>query len=279
MVAASASFTAMISFVKVARGWDMHTPELMTWRSLAAIPVLYLFSGLDWRIQRWDLLFVRCVFGFCAMFCFFSSTAGLGIGELNVLTKLQPLFVAILAPLVLGRSERAGPEVVGALALGMLGTIALVWPVLGETPVRFTSALFGIAAAVFSAAAHTTLRKLGETERPTPVVFWFQIAVGIGAIAGTFASTPGYSIPTVSRLPLLIGIGLTALTGQLWMTRAYAIDRAARIAAASYVTPLMGFAVDAVFFDLVPTMWTAVGALLVVAAGGVLLWKDPEEAT
>ncbi|MEZ4317751.1 MAG: DMT family transporter [Myxococcota bacterium] len=275
MIAASAAFTVMISCVKVAGTWGFPSAELMVWRALPAVPALFLLSGLDWRVQRPGLLLVRCVFGFCAMFCFFSSTSGLGIGELSVLTKLQPLFVAVIAPLALGSAEKPGRTVWVALALGMAGTTALVWPFLGEAPLKMAGAAFGLGAAVFSALAHTSLRALGATERPAAVVFWFQLAVGAGAITAVALGSEAVHPPSATQVPVLLTIALCALLGQLWMTRAYQVDRAARVAAASYVSPLMGFVVDALFFGTVPSGWAALGALLVFAAGGVLLGARP----
>ncbi len=290
MVAASGAFTGMITLVELARAWGFDTTELIGWRIVGAIPALILLTGLDWRVKRWGLLAVRCTFGFCAMFCFFTATAGLGVGELTVVTKLQPIFVAILAPLALGRSERPGPPELLALGLGILGTVCLVWPDLDATGASWTlpatgeglgrgAALgIGICAAGFSACAHTTLRALGATESPAAVVFWFQLAVGAAVLFGLALGPAVAHVPGPGNLPVLVGIGIAAVLGQLWMTRAYRIARAARVAAASYVSPLMGFAVDAVVFGTLPTWWTAAGAVLVIAAGGVLLAGKPRES-
>ena len=286
MVAASGAFTAMITLVELARAWGFDTTELIGWRVLGAIPALYLVTGADWRVNRWGLLAVRCGFGFCAMFCFFSATAGLGVGELTVVTKLQPIFVAILAPLALGRAERPGPPELLALALGILGTFCLVWPDLDVdgtagapgTLARGTALAIGIAAAGFSACAHTTLRALGKTESPAAIVFWFQLSVGAAVLVGLTLGPAVAHVPGGGNLPVLLGIGIAAVLGQLWMTRAYRIARAARVAAASYVSPLMGFTVDALVFGTLPTWWTTAGAVLVVAAGGVLLAGNPRES-
>lgn len=197
-----------------------------------------------------------------------------------MLSKLQPLFVAVVAPLALGRSERPTPTVLGALGLGMLATVVLVWPVLDEGAVRWVSACFAIAAAVFSCLAHTTLRALGATERPAAVVFWFQIAVGLGALCAVAVGPETAHVPTLPQLPFLAGIGIAAMLGQVWMTHAYRADRAARVAAASYVSPLMGFGVDVAFFGRLPTWSAGIAAALIIAAGVMLLGSsEPPGAT
>lgn len=269
MIAASGSFTVMIALVKLARDWGHTTAELMGWRSLLGIPVLLLVSR-SWRVQRPDLLLLRCGFGFCAMFCYYSATAGLGIGELSILTKLQPLLVALLAPLVLGDGERPSGSTWLALTLGLLGTAAIAWPSTGDTEVRMFGVLAGLGAAVFSTLAHTTLRALRE-ESAEAIVFWFQLAIGSGACMVMFGQGEQVVVPTSTHLLALGGIGASAMLGQLLMTRAYAADGAARVAAAGFVAPLLGFGADVVLFAAWPTLTSLVGMGLILAAGWVLL--------
>ena len=270
MIAASGSFTVMIALVKLARAWDHGTAELMGWRSLLAIPVLLLVSQ-QWRVRRPGLLAVRCLFGFGAMFCYYGATAGLGIGELSILTKLQPLLVALLAPLVLGDAERPSGSTWLALTLGLLGTAAIAWPSTGDTDLRLAGVLGGLGAAVFSTLAHTTLRALRD-EPAEAIVFWFQLAIGAGACVAMLGQGERPVLPvTMDHAAVLGGIGISAMLGQLLMTRAYAADGAARVAAAGFVAPLMGFVADVVLFDAWPTWSSLVGMGLILAAGWVLL--------
>lgn len=269
MVAASASFTGMVTLVKTAREWDLGTLELMGWRSLVAIPVL-LLATRSWRVKRPRVVLLRCAFGFCAMFGYFAATHGLGIGELTLLTKLQPVLVAVVAPWVLGSSERPSPGTWWAVVLGFTGTLAIAWPSIGTVDVRAWSVLAGLGAAAGSTAAHTTLRALKD-ESPAAVVSWFQLAVGIAVVVGMLALGQRPHVPTASQLPALGSIGLFALVGQLLMTRAYSLAPAARVAAAGFVGPLFGFAVDALVFRHPPGPHALMGALCILGAGGVLV--------
>lgn len=273
MIAASAAFTAMICIVKIARTWDFGSLELMGWRSFVAIPILLVVSRA-WRIQRVGRLVARCGFGFCAMFCFYSASEGLGIAELSILTKLQPLLIAFLAPLIYGASEQPGRGVWMALALGAVGTVVLVSPSLGAEPVVLRSLLAGAGAACFSAFAHLALRGLKE-EDPQAVVFWFQLAIGAAVGAAVWLLPTALHTPTGSQLLPLMGIGVFALVGQLLMTRAYAAATAPRVSTAGYVAPLLGFVADAVVFGRTPSLTAAVGGVLIIASGWVLLRGSP----
>ncbi|MCA9570966.1 MAG: DMT family transporter, partial [Myxococcales bacterium] len=140
----------------------------------------------------------------------------------------------------------------------------------GDTPVRAASVVAGLGSAVFSTLAHTTLRALGK-EDANAVVFWFQLSIGAGALAALAVTGAPLTTPTASTLPWLVAIGLTALAGQSLMTRAYASDTAPRVAAAGYVGPLLGFALDVAAFGQTPEPASLLGAGFILGAGFWLL--------
>jgi len=278
MVLSTVAFAVMVVLVKLGRtDLGYSAMQLILWRSLAGIPLVAVLTGRKLRVERRDLLLMRCLFGFGAMYSFFSAARHLSVGELTVVVKLQPIVVALLAPLVLGRGERSDRRGIVALGLGMAGTVALLWPDLQAS--AWTGHLTGVGwalmAAGCSAVAHTMLRALGPTEDPRVVVFWFQIAVGLGAAVGVLADS-GLPLPTAPwAWGVVLGIGAAAAIGQLLMTRAYQLERAARVAAASYTAPLFGFLADAVVFDRLPGTHAAVGAVLVVAGGALVVLRPP----
>lgn len=273
MVGATVCFTVMITFVKLARDWGSQTLEIMGWRALVAIPLLAL-AGMSWRVRARGVLLARCVFGASAMFCYFSATEGLGIGEISVLSRMQPVWVALVAPVVLGNAERADRSVWAAMVLGISGTLVLTWPTLGEDPVRFGGVLFMLASTWCSAFAHTAVRAMAE-EDDRAIVFWFQLFVGAAVLLAMGWTDAPVRTPAWVELPVLCGIGVGALAGQLLMTRAYAVDTAARVATAGFIAPLLGFAVDLAGFRVWPSGWALVGAGLIGAAGVILLRARP----
>lgn len=279
MIFASLAFTGMVALVKIARTeLGLASLEVMLWRGLLSVPLAWGLIGTRWGVQRPDLLALRCGMGFGAMFCFYSAAAGLPLGELSVVAKLQPLFVALLAPLLLGGAEAGTGRVWLAIALGLGGTAVLVSPDLSGVgaPGRLPFIAFALAASVLSALAHTALRALGRSEDPRVVVFWFQLAVAAGA-AAAIGIGPDTSL-TLPRLPgvwaVLVGVGLFAVVGQLLQTRAYQIDHAPRVAAASYVSPLFGFLADLALFGALPRVSALAGGALVIGAGLLLLTDE-----
>ncbi|MFT4626530.1 MAG: drug/metabolite transporter (DMT)-like permease [Myxococcota bacterium] len=281
MLGASLSFTVMVTLVKLVRE-DLTAFEIIAWRTVVSLP-------LAWSVARSAGLVVtdvrtlvaRCLLGFSAMVCFFTAAKGLPVTDLALVSKLQPVAIAVIAPLLLGAGERPGPRVFATLVLGMLGCAVLLGPDLGVGPVpqevRLSFGLVAVAGALFSATAHTMVRKLGATEHPTTVVFWFQAAVLPLSLIGVVVSGVTPTLPSLLQLAQLAGIGVFATLGQLWMTRAYQLDRAARVAAVSYAQPVFAVAIDVVAFSVWPGPNAWVGGALVVVAGLALLVHREDE--
>ncbi len=279
MALAAMVFTIMVVAVKVARE-SQSAVEVTAWRSLVAVPlVLALGKTSSLAVRRKGLVLVRCLLGFAAVYCFVTAAKDLSVANLSLLHKLQPIWVALLAPVFLGRQERAASGVWLALGLGLFGSALILEPGLsGVDASMLTPGLWALSGALFSALAHVCLRALGRTENTRAVVFWFQfsllpmsiIAIGIGP--GSYHGLPSADL----LLPLAV-VGVTAVCGQLLMTQAYKLDRAARTAAASYTGPLWAYLVDYWLFDTVPHGSGLVGGLLVVGAGVYLITqREPD---
>ena len=118
MVLATLVLTCMSGAVKVARA-ELDTLDIVVWRSIFAIPFAWWWArGADFRIEKKGLLGIRVGLGFAAMICFFTALKGLPLADTNMVTKLQPVLIALGAPLFLGRSEQAEAMVLAAGGAG-----------------------------------------------------------------------------------------------------------------------------------------------------------------
>lgn len=271
MMASTVCFTVMFGFVKTARA-ELGAFEVMVWRGVVAVPLSWWLvrrGGGTVAVQQRGLLALRTLLGFGAMGCFFASAVGLGLSDITFIHKLQPIVLALLAPVFLGRSERAGGRVWVVLAAGLLGCALLLAP---RPPSDLQWGLVALAGAAFSAGAHITVRKLGATEAPAVIVLWFQLGMTIIAFTAHGVSAgDAMGLPPGDLVPALLGCGLAAAGGQLLLTRAYQMDRAAKVAAASYVSPVWALVGDLLVFAIVPSPLALVGGAIIVAAGLYLL--------
>lgn len=275
MILATVCFMAMVALVKLAR-FEMSSLQIVFWRSLVAVPMaLVLAVPVGLRTRSPGLLALRSALGFVTMVGYFTAAGGLPVADLTLITKLQPVIVAVMAPLLLGTGERASRRIAGVLALGLLGSGLIVGP---ELSGGSWYGAIAVVAAVTSAGAHTCVRRLGATVHPYAQVFWFQF--GVLLLSGaTLLVQEGLPLPDRALWPHLVGVGVFATLGQWLMTHAYRVDRAPRVAAAAYTAPLMALLVDLVIFGTTPGLTALSGGALIVLAGLLLLsQREPDSA-
>ncbi len=277
MTLAGLAFTLMVVGVKQART-ELLALDVMVWRGLIATPLAYLWarrSGETLVLVGVRPFIFRALFGFAAMTCFYTSAKGLPVADLSIITKLQPIVIAFAAPLVLGAHERAGAWIWGILAAGLAGSAILLAPGL---EVGNWFGLWALAGTFLSSGAHVAIRALGGTDRPEAVVVWFQAALLVlASVALLVVEDRWIEWPTAELLPYLVLTGVMATFGQLLMTHAYRLDRAATVAAASYTSPLWAVAVDALVFSTLPGGHVWLGGSIIVGAGLFLVFRSPRE--
>ena len=273
MLMATFVLTCMSATVKVARS-ELGALDIVVWRSLFAIPFAWWFVRRgSLQIAQKGTMAVRVCLGFGAMFCFFTALKGLPLADTNLITKLQPVLIALGAPLFLGRSERVTPRTWVMLAIGVTGTAILLAPDLTQGSIW---GVWALASSVLSAGAHIALRGL-KAERSEAVVFWLQIAFFLMALSLVLAVNGKLTIPSARIWPALVGVGLLAASGQLLMTRAYALDTASRVAAVRFIGPVWGILLDVLFFGGWPAIHVWIGGAIVVGAGlAVTMKAEPE---
>jgi drug/metabolite transporter (DMT)-like permease len=288
MIGAVVSFTAMLAFVKIVRV-EMSALDTMVWRSIAAVPLSLWFarrSGI--RIRNVRVMILRTLIGLLSMVAFFQAIADLSLTELSLITRIQPIEIALLAPLFLGRAEHSNRGIWVALAVALLGSMLLVVP---ADALRFWShpsanlaalsispaGCWALLASISSAGAHLCVRSLAQTDETPAVVFWFQFGSTLLAGAILVAAT-GHppALPPVHLWGPVVSIGVTATIGQVLMTRGYARDQASVVAGATYSEPLVTLLADVAVFATWPPLQSFVGGALIIAAGLPILLKQRE---
>lgn len=220
--------------------------------------------GASLRITHVRESLVRSAFGTLAAAGTFYVLAapGLSVGDAVTLFATSPIFVALASVPLLG--ERVGARQIAATAVAFAG-IALV-----AQPSFATSGhvvAIGTATAASSALAMVWLRRIGPSESSEAIVFQFS---SIGFFALLLASIPLWTTPNARDLLALAVTGLSGGLAQIAMTRAYAIDEAARVSAIGYSGIVFSRALALPIFGEVPNALQAAGSLLVIASGVAL---------
>ena len=279
MVAATAAFVGMSVCVKVLRQAGFGTAEVIFFRTAPGLLWLWfelrVRRKLPLRPHRRDLVYLRSIYGIGAMATSFYAVQALTLVQHNVLSLLQPVFIALLAPLLL--RERMHAIVFAALVLAGGGALMVLAPGASFTAVPLVPACFGIASALLSALAHMTIRKTAATEAPEVVVFHFAVHA---SVFGLLWSTVSGRLPqlfdlvSLATLLPLAGLALLGVLGQIAMTRAYGHAPATLVAIVAYIGIPMSLVADLLLWGAPAGVLEAMGAAMMVGAG-FLLTRSP----
>ncbi len=263
------AFSTMTVFVKWA-GARLPSQEIVLARALVSLVLSYALlrrAGTASLGRRRGLLLLRGVFGFAGLSCVFYAVTRLPLAEATVIQYMHPVFTAGLAALFLG--ERVGRSLALSIALSLVGVALVTRPAFlfggaaGLEPLAVTVALGG---AAFSACAYVTVRKLAATEDPLVIVLYFPL-VTVPATLPTVL--PDLVWPTGPEWLALLGVGVFAQLGQVWLTKGMRHEPAGRATALAYLQVVFAAGWGAAVFGEVPDALTVVGGLLVL--GGTAL--------
>lgn len=271
MVGSALAFSVMAVLVK-ALGVHLPSHEIVLARALITL-------GLTWvllrraRVRLWGqhkgLLVLRGVFGFSALSCVYYCLTRMPIAEATVIQYVNPVFTAIGAAIFLREGVSRGLGL--SFVFCLVGVVLVARPALlfGETVSRLDPGVVAIAllGAVLSAGAYVCVRRLGASEHPLVIVFYFPLV-----------ALP-FSLPLVARdavMPqgldwwMLLGVGVSSQLGQVWLTRAMQVETAGRATGLSYLQIVFAAGWGALLFGEVPDLLTVLGAGLIVLGAVVI---------
>lgn len=225
------------------------------------------YRGSSLRITDRTNTWRRSVYGTIAAVCTFYALASsrIDLGDVATLGATAPIFVALLSRPLL--AEAVGGRVAFAIAVGFAGIVAILRPSLA---IALPIAGLATAGAFFYALAMIWLRKIGPGESHEAVVLHFSL-VALGAFLAL--AFPVWRWPDWESGLLLLGAGIGGGAGQIAMTRAYALHRAAPVTALTGLGIVFTHLFAMPVFGDRPSVWQVTGSLLVIAAGCLLAWN------
>lgn len=279
MIGSALAFALMTLFVRLA-GRGLPSQEIVSAR--AALTLVFTFAmlrraGVAPLGNNRRLLLLRGVSGFIALSCVYYAVTTLPLAEATVIQYLHPTFTAVLAARVLGEPIKAGMGV--SLALGAFGVLLIARPLEllqgGASALPTLGLLAAVGGALLTSVAYVVVRKLGETEDPLVIVFYFPLVALPASIPAMAAA--GARWPTPLEWLLLLLVGISTQFGQLSITRGLQLHQVGNASVYSYTQVLFASGLGAVFLGELPTPWTlAGGALILVSA---LVARRAERAT
>ena len=228
MLGALLSFSAMAVAGREISA-ELDTFQLMFFRSLIGLAIILMIAfatgGLgQFRTRRLGLHAGRNLFHFVGQFGWFVGVASIPLAEVFAIEFTSPLWVALLAPFLLGeRLTRARGLAVG---LGFVGALIVIRPGLTELSGGTLAVL--IAALGFAGATIAT-KRLAATEAPLAILFYMAL---IQAPLGLLPSLGSLQLPSAVTGIWLLAVTLAGLSAH------YCLAQSFRLADATLVVPL-----------------------------------------
>jgi drug/metabolite transporter (DMT)-like permease len=268
MLCGCVAFTFMTAFAHALRNSCDWQVVALARSGLALVFAVALARSAGAQLFLWHsrTLWVRSLAGSCSLLCTFFALSRLPVSDVLTLTNTFPIWVALLSWPLLG--EPPPLKVWLAVAVGVAGVVLVQQPhfARGEWAV-----LFALAASFGSAVAMLGLHRLqGIDARAIVAHFSGVSALSCAAAYFVFPHSPsGPSLTGAWVLPGLLGVGVSATIGQLFLTRAFAAGPPAKVSLVALSQIVFGLLVDAAVFGHELNLVSLAGIALVV---GTTAW-------
>jgi len=252
MMGAVLSFSTMIVAGRAVSA-ELDTFELMFYRSVLSLIVIQPFiwkslagyGGLMRVRHRNHLL--RNTIHFAGQNLWFYSIATIPLAQVVVLEFTNPIWVALLAPLLL--AEHLTKTRLASVLLGFAGIVIVAQPGSATLGLGHLAAL---SAAVFFALTNIVTKRLTRTNSLLSIIFWMTLTQ---AVLGFICAAPGgIAFPSPPLYPWMIVLAGGALGAHLCLTKALGLAPAVIVGPMDFLR------------------------LPVIAVAGMLLYGEPLQA-
>lgn len=282
MIASGFGFTVYLILAKMVSS-EVHPVVLAFFRSLIGFlvvaPILVRQGPRFLASDNYPTLFIRSLLGtlgFVLSLVAVSDFFTLPLSQFNALSFSRPLFVTLLAALVL--REAVGAQRWGAVAVGFLGVMVMVvpgviffWLPEGAGPPLDWGAVLAIASAFAFAGAIVLVKSLTASHSPMQLLVWANMLSTILLLPAVFFF---WTNPDPMSWLLIIGMSLTGLGAQFCYITAMSMGDASFLSPMDYLRLPMAAVADFLLFRLLPGMYVWIGAGIIVAATLFIAWRE-----
>ena len=225
---------------------------------LFVLPWLLRGGGAVLRTKRPGAQIVRSIFSMGGLVFLILAQANLPLAEVSALTFAQPLFATVGAALILRETVHSRRWI--ALFVGLAGVWIILRPGFEIVDPLF---LLPLVSAGLVATSNLMIKSLSAEDSPNTVVAWLIVfSVPVTLVPALFAwSLPGPQ--TLIWLVLLAGAGLIA---HQCLARSFAAADASAVLPYDYMRLVVTATLAFLAFGEVPTIWTWIGAAVIVGA-------------
>ena len=246
MLLAALGFAVMGALVKV-NAHKFNSAELVFYRSAFGLVFIYAYifaKKLPLKTPVLTKQMSRALVGLASLALFFYAIAHLPLATAITLNYTSALFLAIFMPFLL--HEKPKPVLYGTVLLGFIGVILLLKPVLNQRDML--AGILGLLSGMGAALAYIHVKQLGKLNEPDwRTVFYFTFVSTIAS--GLWLLLQTFTMPALTDMPSLLGLGASATIAQLAMTRAYRTGNTLIVASLAYTTVIFATLFGVIFWQ------------------------------
>lgn len=277
MLQASFAFAIMATLTHVVGRWcDWQVIAIVrSGCALVFTALIALAAGSRVIVWRPLTLWVRSVAGSFSMVCTFYALTRLPASDVLTLTNMFPLWVVLLSWPLLG--EAPPGHIWLSVASGVAGVVLIQQPHLARGEFAVVAAA---AASLFTAVAMLGLHRLRDLEARTIVIHFSAVALCFCvASLFVFGRAPLADEVPASRMVLfLLGVGVTATVGQLFLTQAFAAGSPARVSVIGLTQIVFALVLEVVFVGHRLEPLGLLGMALVIGPTAWVMAEQPPAA-
>ncbi len=224
------------------------------------LPIMFFFFNkqLVWS-DKPKLQILRGLILLFANICFFYSISVIALAKALTLAFIAPLIVTAFSPILLG--EKVGFKRWTAVVIGFIGSLVVIRPGFLEINLASLSAL----GTGFLYGFYLIItRKLSTSDNP---LLTLLITGMVGAVLVSIIIPYYWVKPTINQWSLMVGIGIFACIGHLFLILSLKYADASKLAPLGYTEIIPNILIGYYFFSEMPDNWTYLGLVIIVLSG------------
>ncbi|MBU3922570.1 DMT family transporter [Hyphomonas sp.] len=278
MIVSGAGYTLHLALAKDITA-DIHPIFLAFWRSFLAFAFctpFILLGRVRLHTHRFGALVTRSligsagfVFGLIAIWPKFD----LPLAEFNALSFTRPLFVTLLAVLLL--HEKVGPHRTTAVIAGFCGVLVmtLVPALLGsDGGTHFNlGSLFAILSSLCFAFTIVLVKSLTGVHSPLALLIWANLLSSIFILPAALAV---WAAPSLTEWIQIAGMAFFGVVAQFCFIKGMSVGDASFLSPMDYLRLPMGATADWVMIRALPGVFVWAGAGIIVVSTLYITWRE-----
>ena len=221
-------------------------------------------------------LVFRGIMGTTALYTLLFCILHMPLGTAMTYNISSTIWIALLSFLLFG--EYNGVKVLFAIVIGFAGMLLIYKP---NMHLPFGYHLAGVISGLTSAIAYLTVGRLAAYYDPRIIVLSFLLSGflfplvsmlihHIGDVPADGLFIVAWKWPELREWIFILAMGVAALFGQYFVTRAYGSDRAGIVSVVSYSSIVFSLIIGQLLGDPFPDAWSLAGIVCIVGSGIII---------